>query len=320
MPELVAILPIKSFDDAKQRLREAFDPTTRRVLAEAMFSDVLIALRRSALIDLVLVVSRDHGAQRIAAGYGAMVLEDDELGHNAAAMKGVQRAIELGARRALLVPGDCPMLDPSELDRAGGAAGGRSLGSDRARPPRNGNQRAAAVASRRAGARRSGPAAADATRPAPAPRVSRFRRWISRAWRSTSTRPRISPRWSRRWRSATAVPPTPAGCCGSCREHKVTASAITAVALEGLPEIRRGDDLAELIAAAMPSGAPDAGDVLVLAHKVVSKAEGRTRTLSSVVPSRSVPSSWPASSTRTLAMSRWCSTSHRRSAARRTGC
>ncbi len=117
MPELVAILPIKSFDDAKQRLREAFDPTTRRVLAEAMFSDVLIALRRSALLDLVLVVSRDHGAQRIAAGYGAMVLEDDELGHNAAAMKGVQRAIELGARRALLVPGDCPILDPSELDR-----------------------------------------------------------------------------------------------------------------------------------------------------------------------------------------------------------
>lgn len=64
----------------------------------------------------------------------------------------------------------------------------------------------------------------------------------------------------------------------------MTASAITAVALEGLPEIRRGDNLAELIAAAMPSGAPDAGDVLVIAHKVVSKAEGRTRTLSSVVP------------------------------------
>ena len=42
-----------------------------------MFADVLIALRRCTLIDAVLVVTSDHGAQRIAAGYGAMVLEDE---------------------------------------------------------------------------------------------------------------------------------------------------------------------------------------------------------------------------------------------------
>jgi coenzyme F420-0:L-glutamate ligase/coenzyme F420-1:gamma-L-glutamate ligase len=62
-------------------------------------------------------------------------------------------------------------------------------------------------------------------------------------------------------------------------------TVITAAALQGLPEIRPGDDLAALIAAAMPPGAPDRGDVLVIAHKVVSKAEGRTRSLSSVRPS-----------------------------------
>jgi len=116
MTEPLAILPIKSFDHAKQRLGEDLDPSTRRVLAEAMFSDVLVALRRSSLIHRVLVVSGDHGAQRIAAGYGAMVLDDDELGHNAAATLGVQRALELGTRRVLLVPGDCPLLDPAELD------------------------------------------------------------------------------------------------------------------------------------------------------------------------------------------------------------
>ncbi len=60
--------------------------------------------------------------------------------------------------------------------------------------------------------------------------------------------------------------------------------AVTAVALDGLPEIRPGDNLAGLLAGAMPSGAPNDDDVLVLAHKVVSKAEGRTRTLSSVRP------------------------------------
>ena len=60
------------------------------------------------------------------------------------------------------------------------------------------------------------------------------------------------------------------------------AAAITAVALEGLPEIRAGDDPAGLIAAAMPPGAPTASDVLVVAHKFISKAEGRTRALSEV--------------------------------------
>ena len=59
---------------------------------------------------------------------------------------------------------------------------------------------------------------------------------------------------------------------------------ITAVALDGLPEIRAGEDPAALIAAAMPTGAPVASDVLVVAHKFISKAEGRTRTLSSILP------------------------------------
>jgi coenzyme F420-0:L-glutamate ligase / coenzyme F420-1:gamma-L-glutamate ligase len=61
--------------------------------------------------------------------------------------------------------------------------------------------------------------------------------------------------------------------------------AIKAVALEGLPEIHFNDDLAQLIADTMPAGAPMAGDVLVLAHKAVSKAEGATRRLSAVRPS-----------------------------------
>lgn len=50
--------------------------------------------------------------------------------------------------------------------------------------------------------------------------------------------------------------------------------------VEGLPEIRAGDDLAELIA---EHSALAAGDVVVVAQKVVSKAEGRIVHLDSVV-------------------------------------
>ena len=112
----LAILPIKSFADAKQRLEEELTPGPRRALAEAMFSDVLVALRRASSIDRILVVTPDHGAQQIAGGYGASVLDDHQDGHNVAAASGIRTALESGASRALLVPGDCPVLDPAELD------------------------------------------------------------------------------------------------------------------------------------------------------------------------------------------------------------
>jgi coenzyme F420-0:L-glutamate ligase / coenzyme F420-1:gamma-L-glutamate ligase len=60
---------------------------------------------------------------------------------------------------------------------------------------------------------------------------------------------------------------------------------LTAAALAGLPEVKPGDDLAALIFGALGAHGPLAsGDVVVVAHKVVSKAEGRTRTLSDVRP------------------------------------
>jgi coenzyme F420-0:L-glutamate ligase/coenzyme F420-1:gamma-L-glutamate ligase len=61
-------------------------------------------------------------------------------------------------------------------------------------------------------------------------------------------------------------------------------SRLEAWALTGLPEVRPGDDLAALLAAAA-GGALRATDVLVVAHKVVSKAEGAIVALDGVRPS-----------------------------------
>jgi coenzyme F420-0:L-glutamate ligase/coenzyme F420-1:gamma-L-glutamate ligase len=57
--------------------------------------------------------------------------------------------------------------------------------------------------------------------------------------------------------------------------------------LHGLPEIRPGDNLAEIILSAPMENGPrlESGDVLVVAQKVVSKAEGRLVALESVTPS-----------------------------------
>jgi coenzyme F420-0:L-glutamate ligase / coenzyme F420-1:gamma-L-glutamate ligase len=61
---------------------------------------------------------------------------------------------------------------------------------------------------------------------------------------------------------------------------------VSAVALEGLPEVSPGDDLAALIGSALERGGRDATgeDVIVIAHKVVSKAAGRVRRLADVQP------------------------------------
>ncbi len=111
-----AILPIKSLPEAKRRLMEELSPGPRRALVEAMFSDVLVALRRAGRIDDVVVVSSDRDAQEIAGGYGAGLLDDDQLGHSEAASLAIATAIESGVDRVVLVPGDCPLLDPGELD------------------------------------------------------------------------------------------------------------------------------------------------------------------------------------------------------------
>ena len=57
---------------------------------------------------------------------------------------------------------------------------------------------------------------------------------------------------------------------------------ISILPVAGLPEIRQGDDLGELIAGA---AALEDGDVVVVAQKVVSKAEGRVVRLDELDPS-----------------------------------
>ena len=55
------------------------------------------------------------------------------------------------------------------------------------------------------------------------------------------------------------------------------------IGVEGLPEIHEGDDIAALISTAVEL---EDEDVVVVAQKVVSKAEGRVRQLDGVEPSR----------------------------------
>ena len=113
----LAIVPVKRFSLAKQRLRADVSDADREALAAAMVADVLTALEAAARVDATLVITNEDSVSRLAAELDAEVLADPhERGQSAAAVVGVAFALEHGYARALLAPGDCPALEPSEVD------------------------------------------------------------------------------------------------------------------------------------------------------------------------------------------------------------
>ncbi len=108
----VAILPVKSFGRAKTRLGQAFPD--RPALAAAMVADVLEALAAVPSLDGVIVVTAEPIAAAVAGDHGARVVHDPaETGQSDAVARGIAAT---DAERVLLVPGDCPALDPREVE------------------------------------------------------------------------------------------------------------------------------------------------------------------------------------------------------------
>ena len=65
----------------------------------------------------------------------------------------------------------------------------------------------------------------------------------------------------------------------------MASNALSLRAIPGLPMFAPGDDLATLLGDAMQAAPPADGDVLVIAQKIVSKAEGRIVEIAAVTPS-----------------------------------
>jgi 2-phospho-L-lactate/phosphoenolpyruvate guanylyltransferase len=137
----IAILPIKSFTKAKQRLAPGVAGETRAQLAEAMATDVAEALGRVSGLDRLVVVTGDERAQALANAAGAQVVDDPaEAGQSAATLLGID-AVAGACDRVLLIAGDCPALDPVEVDallaRPAGAAAEAVIVPDRHRTGTN---------------------------------------------------------------------------------------------------------------------------------------------------------------------------------------
>ena len=120
-----AIIPVKRFGQAKQRLLERLDRPRRAELVKAMLGDVLVAVSAAESIERVIVVTGEGRAERIALAHAQrtrtaleVMRDPDDHGHSRAATLGIIRALALRAECSALLPGDCPLLDPTELDAA----------------------------------------------------------------------------------------------------------------------------------------------------------------------------------------------------------
>lgn len=113
-----AILPVKRFAAAKRRLAAGIDDERREAIVAAMLEDVLEAIGEARSIERTIVVSDEQRATAVATAAGAEIVPDPgEGGHPGAALAGIARAERLGAECVVLLPGDCPLLEPRELDR-----------------------------------------------------------------------------------------------------------------------------------------------------------------------------------------------------------
>ena len=112
-----AIVPVKGLSVANGRLDGTLSAEERARLAEALLLDLIVKLPRCRYIDDVLVVTADPSVARQARWLGNKVLvQESDEGHSEAATAGARAAMTDGAGRVAMLPVDCPMLDPEELD------------------------------------------------------------------------------------------------------------------------------------------------------------------------------------------------------------
>lgn len=117
--DIWAVVPVKRFTQAKQRLADVLDGPCRGRLARAMLEDVLDLLAQLPELAGILVVTADAEAARIAEMRGACVLEDlQENGTNDAVWQGMRHLAAEGRGGMLVLHADVPFADPTELRAA----------------------------------------------------------------------------------------------------------------------------------------------------------------------------------------------------------
>jgi coenzyme F420-0:L-glutamate ligase/coenzyme F420-1:gamma-L-glutamate ligase len=280
---------VKSVARAKARLATVLGQEARRQLARVMLEDVLAAVmpRCGRELEAAYIVTSDRDAAETARRWGAGVLEEEDQQSES---HSVDRACATLAARGfgavLTLPADVPGVQTQDVSAVlAEAARGRAVVLVPSRDEHGTNALwrcpPLAIPSRFGhGSFRNHQAEAEAR---------------GLGWTALRL-PRLAldidtPEDLEEFRKTPGA--TGTGCLlaqlGEGEPAGMTrGSRLELFGLEGIPEVRPGDDLTLLIvAAATRTGCGlQSADVLVVAQKIVSKAEGRLVSLADVAPSR----------------------------------
>lgn len=107
---------MKRLSESKTRLSPVLRPRERRTLALRMLEDVLNALALSSRVEIVVVVSPDPAALSLARSLNATPLEEEPPGGLNQALNQALRFCESrGAKSALIIPADVPLVTPEDV-------------------------------------------------------------------------------------------------------------------------------------------------------------------------------------------------------------
>ena len=323
LSRLHVVVPVRTLDDGKSRLGEALDAEEREELIVGMLRRAVAVLATWPAADDVVVISPDRRLVEIAEESGARTLRQRVPGLNAAIREARNEAVERGATALLVIPGDLPLLAAPALDRLRDAAdaalaagAGAPLVTVVAADARRGTNalllsppdvidpafgpdslRAHLEAARAAGATvqllEDPELGFDLDTPGDIERLEPARlAELQRLGASQAIAPAGSRGGGNRDLPVEPSPgPVAAGGPPPGPPPTEVPGRLLAIPLPPLPDIRPGDDLGAVIAAALRRGAasdpdlaPRTGDVLVVTQKIVSKAEGRIVDLRGVTP------------------------------------
>ena len=114
-----AIVPIKTFDRAKQRLSNVLSEEERRGLMLAMARDVITSLSSCKELSGILIVSRAREADSLAAAFATERFSESPTASLAEAL--TQATLHLvanfNAEGVAVVPADVPGIEAEEIDR-----------------------------------------------------------------------------------------------------------------------------------------------------------------------------------------------------------
>ena len=112
-----ALIPAKSFANAKKRLTPSLTPSERKVLAKTMLRDVLEQVVPARGLEGTFVVTANDDVDRLASSLGAGVIrEKEENGETSAVQMALAELRRRGVDAVLVLPGDIPLIRSEDVE------------------------------------------------------------------------------------------------------------------------------------------------------------------------------------------------------------